>query len=321
MILAAEGGYQSFELGPAEWFWLYFSVATAALALLVGWALTRGVLRSDQGTGKMREIAGAIQEGAMAYLRRQFKTIAGINPDYSYGRNNWEAFQAILKRYGLEARPVLDLWPKLGASDFTSHVAALQRAQPDLIFSSFWAADVSIFLRQAHAAGLLQRTKLVFPVAGIIHWTMKKSFTPEGTLYGYNTWYFDNPQNTQLGRDFNQWYWDSFKGYPSYECDHSYFTIVAYKAAVERAAKAAGGKWPDKEQVIDALTEVEVESISGTRRYRKDHIMEADFFQGLATHKNRYDFVTIDPIERLRIDQIQKPSGVGLYEWIESWKI
>ncbi len=76
--LAAEGGYQEFELGGAELFWLYFSVGTALLAIFVGFALMKGVLAADQGTPKMQEIAAAIQEGAMAYLRRQFKTIALI---------------------------------------------------------------------------------------------------------------------------------------------------------------------------------------------------------------------------------------------------
>jgi K(+)-stimulated pyrophosphate-energized sodium pump len=78
MNFAAEGGYQAFHLGRAEWFWLFFSVATALLAILVGFVLTRDVLKADQGTPKMREIALAIQEGAMAYLKRQFKTIAII---------------------------------------------------------------------------------------------------------------------------------------------------------------------------------------------------------------------------------------------------
>ena len=78
MNFAAEGGYQAFHLGRTEWFWLFFSVATALLAILVGFGLTRGVLKADQGTAKMREIAQAIQEGAMAYLKRQFKTIAII---------------------------------------------------------------------------------------------------------------------------------------------------------------------------------------------------------------------------------------------------
>ncbi|MGH8936263.1 MAG: sodium-translocating pyrophosphatase [Acidimicrobiia bacterium] len=77
-VLVAEGGYQVFELGLGEYVWLWFSVATALLALGVGFALMRSTLAADQGTPLMRQIAEAIQEGAMAYLRRQFRTIALI---------------------------------------------------------------------------------------------------------------------------------------------------------------------------------------------------------------------------------------------------
>src|SRR5882724_13381733 len=77
-VLAAEGGYQVFKLGNTEWLLLVLSALTALLALAVGFYLMRGVLAADQGTPTMIEIAKAIQEGAMAYLRRQFKTIAVI---------------------------------------------------------------------------------------------------------------------------------------------------------------------------------------------------------------------------------------------------
>src|SRR5688500_9841900 len=77
-VLAAEGGYQEFHLAGGEWFWLLFSAVTALLALAVGFGLMKGVLAADQGTPKMIEIATAIQEGAMAYLRRQFRTIGLI---------------------------------------------------------------------------------------------------------------------------------------------------------------------------------------------------------------------------------------------------
>jgi len=77
-ILAAEGGYQNFELNGGEWFWLVFAAGTALLAIAVGLILVRGVLAADQGTPTMIGIAQSIQEGAMAYLRRQFRTIALI---------------------------------------------------------------------------------------------------------------------------------------------------------------------------------------------------------------------------------------------------
>ena len=77
-VLAAEGGYQVFELGAGEWFWLIFAAVTAVLAVATGLFLMKGVLAAEQGTQTMRDIARAIQEGALAYLRRQFRTIAVI---------------------------------------------------------------------------------------------------------------------------------------------------------------------------------------------------------------------------------------------------
>src|SRR4051794_36439243 len=77
-VLAAEGGYQEFTLSSADKFWLLFSGVTALLAIAVGFYLMRLVLAEDQGTPKMIEIAKAIQEGASAYLARQFRTIAAI---------------------------------------------------------------------------------------------------------------------------------------------------------------------------------------------------------------------------------------------------
>ena len=77
-ILAAEGGYQSFVFSSTEKTWLVIALVTAVFGLGVGLVLMRGVLAADTGTPKMREIAAAIQEGAVAFLRRQFRAIAII---------------------------------------------------------------------------------------------------------------------------------------------------------------------------------------------------------------------------------------------------
>jgi K(+)-stimulated pyrophosphate-energized sodium pump len=77
-VLAAEGGWQDFQLRGGEWAVLWLSAASALLAIAVGFLLMKSVLAEDEGTPKMKEIALLIQEGASAYLRRQFKTIAVI---------------------------------------------------------------------------------------------------------------------------------------------------------------------------------------------------------------------------------------------------
>jgi K(+)-stimulated pyrophosphate-energized sodium pump len=55
--------------------WVIVVAVVALCALGVAGLLVREVLAADQGTEKMREISAAVQEGAAAYLRRQFRTI------------------------------------------------------------------------------------------------------------------------------------------------------------------------------------------------------------------------------------------------------
>ncbi len=76
--LATEGSYQNFHLGGTDKVWLVLALLAGVVGILSGLALMRGVLRADQGTATMRDIARAIQEGAEAFLKRQFKVIAII---------------------------------------------------------------------------------------------------------------------------------------------------------------------------------------------------------------------------------------------------
>src|SRR5216683_2225722 len=72
--LAAGGGAVSVTGGNLTLVVVVGVVALLALAV-AGW-LVRDVLAASQGTAKRQEIARAIQEGAGAYLRRQFRTLS-----------------------------------------------------------------------------------------------------------------------------------------------------------------------------------------------------------------------------------------------------
>ncbi len=55
---------------------LFVVIACGVLSVLYAIWATRSVLAADQGNARMQEIAGAIREGAQAYLTRQYTTVA-----------------------------------------------------------------------------------------------------------------------------------------------------------------------------------------------------------------------------------------------------
>ena len=258
---------------------------------------------------------------AVKHWKGKFKTVAGINPDYSYGRNNFAAFQALLKKFKIEHSVVADQWPKVGTTDLNSHVAALKAAKPDLVFSSLLFADLPIFMRTAHGAGLMDGgTKFVFPAAGFQHTLLKKSFTPEGMIFGHNTLYFDLPNASALQKQFVQEYEAKYKDYPHWEADRAYFAMQVYKAGVEAAQKAKNA-WPSQEDIINAMEGIKVASLGGPGQMRKDHIADQTFYQGITTHNNKYDFPTLGSIDTMYSDQLQKPPGMDFWKWIETAQI
>ena len=58
---------------PIIW-WL--TPISAFIALLFAYIFYKGVMDKDEGTPRMREIAQAVRDGAMAYLRRQYRVVA-----------------------------------------------------------------------------------------------------------------------------------------------------------------------------------------------------------------------------------------------------
>jgi len=57
-------------------YWALVTGAAALVGLLVAFAYSRWVTREDPGDEKMQSIAGAIREGAMAFIRREYQVLA-----------------------------------------------------------------------------------------------------------------------------------------------------------------------------------------------------------------------------------------------------
>jgi len=55
---------------------LWLIVACGGLSIVYGVVTTQGLLKADAGSARMQEISAAVREGASAYLKRQYTTIA-----------------------------------------------------------------------------------------------------------------------------------------------------------------------------------------------------------------------------------------------------
>ena len=81
-------------------FWLV--PVASVVALVTAWTFFRTMMREDEGTVRMREIAGFVRRGAMAYLRQQYKVVlivflilAAVFAIMAYGfnvQNPWVPF-------------------------------------------------------------------------------------------------------------------------------------------------------------------------------------------------------------------------------------
>jgi K(+)-stimulated pyrophosphate-energized sodium pump len=136
--------------------WIILGISLAALVF--AYYLVRAVLAAPEGTSKMREIAKAIQEGASAYLSRQFRTLSvfvlviGVALFFILPVSKDAVHSAFSIRFGRSLAFVLGA----GFSAITGYVG-------------MWLA-VRANVRTANAAresGLRQAVKIAFRAGGV----------------------------------------------------------------------------------------------------------------------------------------------------------
>lgn len=86
--------------------------------------------------------------------RPDIKRISTIAPDYEYGQQFIEDFTRALKAARPDVVVVRQEWSKLGATDFSAHVTALQAQPVDMIVNGGFGADLVNFLKAARDFGL-----------------------------------------------------------------------------------------------------------------------------------------------------------------------
>lgn len=285
---------------------------------------TQRIFEEGEHRYNYRTQANATPEmmAALLYLLKtkpDFKTIAVVNQDYAWGRDSWQLFSAALKKLKPDVEVVAELFPKLGAPDFSAEISRLLAARPDVILSTSWGGDLDTFVRQANQRGLFRTSTFVLPLAESSLQRLSGEL-PDGVIVGARgDHYFLHPEYKD-DADFKSFV-EEFKqrtgAYPIYPAFHMAQAFAALEAAYDKAAAANGGAFPDKEKVIDAMDGLKFRGYGRPITIRPDNQgLEAQLI-GVTRTTGDHPFPIIDDMMIFDAEAIMAPSGGKSLEWIE----
>ena len=271
---------------------------------------------------------GATAAIAAAKTWPDVKRIAHIHPDYSYGRNAYDHYSIVTKKLLPKAENVSEAWPKLGTTDFSSHITKTIAAKPDLLFSSVWGGDYVAMYKQALQYGLFDKMKVATTLAlGTAPHALGKDH-PEGVIGGcHANYFFTFPVGDRWpdNKTFVEKYYKRWKEYPNFQAEGAYTATYMLKTAIEKANHLAGG-WPDDDAIISMLEGMGYAGPGGYVYMRPDnHQGYKDTIIGFTKNVPEYPFPVMDPdrIITFPIRNITAPPGwpkgepTSTYTWIE----
>jgi branched-chain amino acid transport system substrate-binding protein len=271
---------------------------------------------------------GATCALAVAQTWPDVKKIAHIHPDYSYGRNAFDHFGIIMKKLLPKSEVVSEGWPKLGTTDFSSHITKAIASKPDLLVSSVWGGDYVAMYKQALQYGLFEKMKFATTLAmGSAPHSLGKDH-PEGVIGGCHANYFFTYPRGDLwppNKTFVEKYYARWKEYPNFQAEGAYTATYMLKTAIEKANRLTGG-WPDDDAIISLLEGMGYSGPGGYVYIRPDnHQGYKNAMTGFSKNVPEYPFPILDPdrIITIPIRSITAPPNwpkgepTSTYTWID----
>ncbi len=261
----------------------------------------------------------------------QVRKVAHIHPDYSYGHNAFDHGKLVMEKLIPGVQVVSEGWPKLGTTDFTTHITKAISAKPDMLFSSVWGGDYVAFYKQALGYGMFKSMKFTSTIAfGVAPHAIGKDH-PQGAIGGVHAnYYFTFPPGNRWppNTEFVKRYFQRWQEYPNFQAEGAYVAMQMYKLAIERANKLMGG-WPDDEAIISQLEGLGYTGPAGYVYIRPDnHQGYKDAVTGFTKNFDSYKFQVLDPstVITIPIRNITAPPGwepddvSRTHKWIkETW--
>ena len=261
----------------------------------------------------------------LLYLLKQkpgFRTIAVVNQDYAWGRDSWELWKTAMGALKPDVRVVAELFPRFGATDYSTEVTRLLATRPDVILSTSWGGDLDILIRQAAERRLFERSTFVLPLAESSLERVGKALPP-GHIVGMrgDHWFLHpQPKDPQLLQTFVENYRKRFNTYPIYPCHHMFQAVSALRTAYEKALAGKGGGWPDDQELAAAFQGLEFPSPTSTVRLREDHQGLENQLIGTTVHNDKYPFPVLTDMVIFPAEMVTTPVGQKSTDWLKTLK-
>src|SRR5246127_1075547 len=158
--------------------------------------------------------------------------IATITPDYSFGLDTVKAFLADLKKDGVSYTVTNQQTPALGATSYTSNLAAILSSNPQYVFVGEYGSDLTTLTKQGLGLGLFSKAK----VGAMYDYDVLNSLgsqAPAGSIAWDRAAFWAAPDGSM--QSFVSAYKSAFGTYPDEWAINGYVTAQAWAFGVRKA--------------------------------------------------------------------------------------
>jgi branched-chain amino acid transport system substrate-binding protein len=249
-----------------------------------------------------------------------FKSIAVINQDYAWGRDSWELWKTAMDVLKPGVRVVAEMFPRLGATDYSTEVTRLLASRPDVILTTSWGGDLVTLVRQAAERRLFERSTFVMPVAEASLQLLGK-VVPAGHVIGARGDHWNNhpkPKDPAKLAKFVDGYRAKYNEYPIYPCHHMAQAISALQAGYAKAIAAKGGGWPNDQDLANAFRGLTFDTPTSTITLREDGQGLEDQLVGLSSFNDKFPFAVPKDMIMFPAAMVSTPVGMKSVDWLKT---
>lgn len=267
------------------------------------------------------ECVSAAREAVQRVGADNIDTIAGINPNYAFGKDEFGIFKRAIDKLVGGVEVVHEGYPDLLADDMSTHITEVNNQQPDVTFSSCWGGDVTTLMSQAAANGMFENTQLVGTVLySAVNDLSQEVVEQAEAISGSRNYYWGEPDTGRWkpGQDLLDDARSQWDIVPSAHFMSGYGAVAAWATAAQKAVDVTGG-WPSQKQIARTLEGHGFYTPAGYHTMSDGHQGMSNAYSGEMVWSDDLGAPVLDDVNMYDPREVSPPPGTKSADWIDSW--